>query len=45
LLTGKHHFKTPDVMEKRLKREGIKVVNDKIQRFNEHFWDPSDELL
>jgi methylated-DNA-protein-cysteine methyltransferase related protein len=45
LLSGKHHFKDPDSMEKRLKREGVKVINDKIQRFTDHFWDPSKELL
>jgi methylated-DNA-protein-cysteine methyltransferase related protein len=44
LLTGKHHFKTSDTMEKRLKREGVLVLKDKIQRFNDHFWDPSIEL-
>ena len=44
LLTGKHHFKKPDSMEARLARERIKVVNNKIQRFTELFWDPSKEL-
>jgi methylated-DNA-protein-cysteine methyltransferase related protein len=45
LLSGKHHFKSADTMEKRLRREGIRVVNDKIQRFSDHFWDPATELL
>src|SRR5215207_10153020 len=44
LLTGKHHFKNPDTMEARLARERVKVVNNKIQRFTELFWDPSREL-
>ena len=44
LLTGKHHFKTPDTMQQRLARERIKVIGDKIQRFNDVFWDPSKEL-
>ncbi len=44
LLTGKHHFKTPYTMQKLLEKEGVKVINDKIQRFNEHFWDPGKEL-
>jgi methylated-DNA-protein-cysteine methyltransferase-like protein len=44
LLTGKHHFKTPDAMESRLKREHVKVFNNKIVRFTELFWDPSKEL-
>jgi methylated-DNA-protein-cysteine methyltransferase related protein len=44
LLTGKHHFKKSDAMEKLLAKEKVKVVNDKIQGFKEHFWDPSREL-
>lgn len=44
LLTGKHHFVPPSAMEGRLKKEGIKVVKDKIQNFERHFWDPSKEL-
>jgi methylated-DNA-protein-cysteine methyltransferase-like protein len=44
LLTAKHHFKTPDAMANRLRKEGVKVVNDKIQRLNDYFWDPSTEL-
>jgi methylated-DNA-protein-cysteine methyltransferase related protein len=45
LLTGKHHFKTPDTMEKRLKKEGVKVSKNKVQRFEEIFWDPTRELF
>ncbi len=44
LLTAKHHFKTPETMANRLRKEGVKVLNDKIQRFNDYFWDPSTEL-
>lgn len=44
LLTGKHHFKDAQTMEKRLKREGVKVVNDKIINFKEVFWNPAIEL-
>jgi methylated-DNA-protein-cysteine methyltransferase-like protein len=44
LLTGKHHFKPPYMMQRLLEREGIKVVNDKIERFTAVFWDPSREL-
>jgi methylated-DNA-protein-cysteine methyltransferase related protein len=43
-LTGKHHFKAADTMEKRLRKEGVKVLNDKIVDFNAVFWDPSREL-
>jgi methylated-DNA-protein-cysteine methyltransferase-like protein len=45
LLTGKHHFKTPNAMKDALAREGTVVVNDKVQCFSEVFWDPSRELL
>jgi methylated-DNA-protein-cysteine methyltransferase-like protein len=44
LLTGKHHFDTPHTMEARLKREGISVINNKVQNFRTVFWDPSREL-
>lgn len=44
ILSGKFHFITLDTMEERLKAEGIKVENDKIQSFNEIYWDPSIEL-
>ncbi len=42
LLTGKHHFPTPTWMEERLRAEGIDVKDDKVVRFKELFWDPSD---
>ncbi|UKJ08164.1 MGMT family protein [Solitalea lacus] len=45
LLTGKIHFGTPTLMEELLSSEGIIVVNDKIQQFKKHFWDPTIELL
>lgn len=44
MLTGKHHFKTPDAMQKLLEKEGLKVVKDKVQHFSEKFWDPAQEL-
>jgi methylated-DNA-protein-cysteine methyltransferase related protein len=31
-------------MEARLKKEGIKVIDDKIQNFRTVFWDPAKEL-
>ena len=44
ILSGKHHFSPPGSMEKALKKEGIKVKNDKIVDFEKHFWDPIKEL-
>jgi methylated-DNA-protein-cysteine methyltransferase-like protein len=40
LLTGKMHFKTPTLMEEKLIIEGIIVVENQIQNFKNHFWDP-----
>ena len=44
MLTGKMHFPNPDAMQERLEAEGIKVIDDKIQDFSDHFWDPMIEL-
>ena len=44
LLSGKHHFSPPGSMEKSLKKEGIKVKNDKIVDFEKHYWKPIKEL-
>lgn len=44
LLTGKHHFVPPSAMEERLKKEGVKVVKDKVVDFEKKFWDPRVEL-
>jgi methylated-DNA-protein-cysteine methyltransferase-like protein len=44
LLTGKHHFGTPNVMKELLENEGIKFKGDQIYDFEEVFWDPSAEL-
>ena len=44
ILSGKHHFSPPGMMEKLLKKEGIKVKNDQVIDFKKHFWDPVKEL-
>ncbi|MFM7711052.1 MAG: MGMT family protein [Ferruginibacter sp.] len=44
VLTGKHHFATPDLMETRLKEEGLLIIEDTIQHFDHHFWDPAIAL-
>ncbi|WP_194972722.1 MGMT family protein [Aquiflexum lacus] len=41
VLTGKHHFSSPSEMETLLSKEGIEVIQDKIQNFEDHFWDPN----
>ena len=44
LLTGKHHFGKPDVMQKLLEKEGIKVKDDQVIDFKIKFWNPLTEL-
>jgi methylated-DNA-protein-cysteine methyltransferase-like protein len=44
ILSGKHHFATPDQMEMLLKKEGVRVKNDIIIDFEKLFWDPAKEL-
>ncbi len=44
LLTGKHHFETPDMMEALLEKEGVRVEDDQIIEFREKIWDPSEHL-
>ncbi|HSN60032.1 MAG TPA: MGMT family protein [Ferruginibacter sp.] len=44
MLTGKHHFATPTLMEELLKKEGIFVEKETVVDFNKIFWDPATEL-
>ncbi len=44
MLTGKHHFATPTLMEELLKKEKIAVKNDTVVDFEKLFWDPAKEL-
>ena len=41
LLTGKHHFDGPDLMQELLENEGAIIEDDRILNFREMFWDPS----
>jgi len=43
MLSGKFHFGSPTAMENLLKKEGIKVKNDKVVDFEKLFWDPAIE--
>jgi methylated-DNA-protein-cysteine methyltransferase related protein len=43
LLTGKHHFGGPLVMQQLLENEGIEIRENKVVRFNELFWEPVKE--
>ncbi len=44
VLTGKHHFGGPKVMQQLLESEGIQVKDDQIVNFDKVFWDPHREL-
>lgn len=44
VLTGKHHFGSPGIMQQLLESEGLTILEDQILRFEEHFWDPAKEL-
>jgi methylated-DNA-protein-cysteine methyltransferase-like protein len=44
LLTGKHHFATPSMMQELLENEGVVIRNDQVQHFKNLFWDPNEEL-
>jgi methylated-DNA-protein-cysteine methyltransferase related protein len=45
MLTGKHHFGEPDIMQKLLEKEGIKIEDDTVVDFKKKFWDPADGLF
>jgi methylated-DNA-protein-cysteine methyltransferase-like protein len=40
MLTGKHHFGSPDMMQQLLENEGIKIIEDQIQDFEKVRWKP-----
>lgn len=41
LLTGRHHFSTPDAMQEALEAEGVEVKDNEVVRFKALFWDPA----
>ncbi len=43
LLTGKHHFEGTNLMQQLLENEGITIIENQIQEFEKHFWDPQKE--
>ncbi len=44
ILSGKHHF-GGNRMQELLEAEGIKVVQDQVQNWEEVFWDPYEGLM
>lgn len=45
LLTGRHHFRHPDLMQELLESEGVQVGNEQVTEFKKLFWDPYKELI
>ena len=45
MLSGKHHFGGPDLMQQLLESEGIIIENDQIKNFSSIFWNPSKEIV
>ncbi len=44
ILTGKNHFEGTHLMQQLLESEGIVVVDNQIQNFEQLFWNPNTEL-
>jgi methylated-DNA-protein-cysteine methyltransferase-like protein len=44
LLTGRHHFGSPKIMQQLLENEGIIIEDDRIINFEEVFWNPLKEI-
>lgn len=44
MLSGKHHFGTPTLMEELLKKDGITVKDETVVNFKEKLWDPAVAL-
>jgi methylated-DNA-protein-cysteine methyltransferase-like protein len=40
LLTGRHHFATPTLMQELLEAEKIEIKDNQIINFEKHFWKP-----
>lgn len=40
LLTGKHHFGSPTLMQQLLENEGVRVIDDQVQDFEKLRWIP-----
>ena len=45
LLSGRHHFETPDQMQQLLEAEGVVVEGDEVKDFKNLFWDPAKDVV
>lgn len=41
ILTGKHHFASPTLMQELLEAEGLTIIDDQVVDFKQHYWLPS----
>jgi len=44
VLTGKQHFPGKNLMQQLLENEGLTIVNNQVQDFEKHFWNPKTSL-
>ena len=43
-LSGRNNFPSPTMMQELLENEGVKVVENQVQHFEQLFWNPTNEL-
>lgn len=43
ILSGRHHFATPTLMQELLEQEGVKVEDNRVVDFKKLYWDPAVE--
>ncbi len=43
-LSGRVHFPSPSLMQELLENEGVEVIDNKVQNFDQVFWNPAEEL-
>jgi methylated-DNA-protein-cysteine methyltransferase-like protein len=44
LLTGRHHFSPPELMQQKLEAEGVTIKNNQVQYLKSLLWDPAIEM-
>lgn len=45
MLSGRHHFDTPDQMQQLLEKEGVVVEDDTVKDFKNLYWDPVKQVI
>ncbi len=44
-LSGRHHFRPPEKMQRLLEGEGVKVEDNRVLAFKKLLWIPAQEIL